>query len=1044
MSRRERRAADRAAREAAITGDEASTETAISPTLEASLGGSPQALDDERRRLQLRRRGLLAAFALATLAISASFAIGPAVNQREALSLTNEPTWDAERRVQEHLPEEMFGVFLFIARTEGSADGNVLDLDVLQELTRRYDAATSDPEVAPYLDTRYNWQVRRETTTGPWSIAETARDIMDGHSPLALPPEQGGIGWNGSDWNSSTQADLDTLLSVLFNLQAPDPDTGEPTFPYRTWMSEDLAQVEGSWEAGGMFMFATGNRTRLAADYDWEPGGDKPYIESWELAMDAHYEDDMSATGEDVLTYAFAGLNTEIEEEINATSPLVGAAIVLMLIIVGIFFRDWRDLVAVGLGLGLLTVWLTGIRLWLGYPFTQLAAMLPILMLALGVDFAIHSLHRVRRLVGEDPIAAEDRRLAVLRSGFGSVRTLVPALGLATATTAVAFGTAAASPIPDLAEWGVQAVLAIISAYALLGVMVPVLRSGWRLKEEVEHTDDTVAKLRTRVQLRIRGAANTFERRGWFVLAAFALITVGTFWIGVPTSDFDARDYIDNDARVIQTMDANSRTFENTGEPNYYLIESADGLTDPASMHAISRLHGTILSEDLEPRGVTGLPEMMRMQLALAAAGGGGTIVTALDNATGLPTDEADIVAVLEDLARNGTRDALDPVAARIVVTPGDVSSHMQFEDGELLRMRLWFRVADAEDWNGMADLLVDLEAFDDEIAALSGVDITITGPSYTRYVYVNAITESFSTSIYIAIALCAIILLVALRRPWLAILTVLPVLAVTAWLQAGMVVAGLSLNIVTVQVASLAIGLGIDYSIHVTQRLREARRTHPAAGRTAWMREVMSETGVALAASATSTFTGFLLLLGSPMPLFTMFGMIMAIMIALSLVAAMVMLPPLLLKLGGLPYVEDLDSELVPDLVSGLRADAAQVVAGVGARTGLGRVASPIAGVIGEGGQLQADAGRTHLAAAAAMAADDPEAGPQDVGGGQLDAAHHRPSANPSGGPTTPSVEEPAPAPPIDPVAVETHALHVLGEPVLVQALHPRLEGED
>ena len=915
------------------------------------------------RRMRTQRWAVLGAFGMLTLIIMSSLAIGPEIISREALSLEDDPTWNAERTVQEHLPQSTFGVFTLIAADEGT-DGNVLDLEVLRELTARSDAVVTDPLIAPYLDERENPLISGRTT-GPWSIAETVEAIMDGTAPITqVPPQEGGIPWDGPTWESATDADLQAMFDLLFAIEVPSPNGEGTIHPHRFGIAHLENRTDG-WHGGGIFLPTIANRSRLAQDYAWEPGAELLYIEDWELAVDAHYIPDFDHTGEPVQTWVFAGLNTEIDNEVNATRPLVGAAVALMLVLVAIFFRDWRDVLAVAVGLGLLVAWLTGLRLWMGHPFTQLAAMLPILMLALGVDFAIHGLHRYRRLARDDPALGRAPRLAGLRAGYSSVRTLFPTLGLAVATTGIAFGTAAASPIPELHEWGLQAVLAIVSAYLLLGVFVVVLRAGWRPPRGHDDPDEPRG-LRQLMRARIARTALTFERRGWIIIAGFVMLTVGTLWVGAPTSDFDARDYIDNDARVIRTMEANSRTFEETGEPNYFLIEG-DDLTHPDALAALSTLVRTLEAEDVEGQNEVALIDLMRMQVARASAGGPGFVPTNVDARTNLSTRSAENLHIIEDLLANGTHNGIGGADITFSATPTDVRELVQLEDGRAVRMRLWFRVEGAENWDALRVLLEGLETWDDELQAASGVELVqVTGPSYTRYVYVNALTESFLNSILIAIALCAIVLLFALRRVLLALLTVAPVLAVTAWLQAGMVAADMSLNIVTVQVASLAIGLGIDYSIHVTQRLREARREHPGAGRVAWMRQVMGETGVALGASAATTSTGFLLLMASPMPLFSMFGAIMAIMIALSLMAAVIMLPPLLLKVGRLPFVEGLDSELDHGVGDGLARDVGDAVALVGSATGL-RARGQVGALLDQRRTGTSAEQRTHLAAAAA-----------------------------------------------------------------------------
>jgi predicted RND superfamily exporter protein len=66
-------------------------------------------------------------------------------------------------------------------------------------------------------------------------------------------------------------------------------------------------------------------------------------------------------------------------------------------------------------------------------------------------------------------------------------------------------------------------------------------------------------------------------------------------------------------------------------------------------------------------------------------------------------------------------------------------------------------------------------------------------------------------------------------------------------------------------------------------------------------MSEALDETGNNVAMSAFTDFVGFMVLTLSIMPLFVTFGMIMAIMITLSFVAAVIMLPALLYQFGDL-----------------------------------------------------------------------------------------------------------------------------------------------
>ena len=101
--------------------------------------------------------------------------------------------------------------------------------------------------------------------------------------------------------------------------------------------------------------------------------------------------------------------------------------------------------------------------------------------------------------------------------------------------------------------------------------------------------------------------------------------------------------------------------------------------------------------------------------------------------------------------------------------------------------------------------------------------------------------------------------------------------------------------------IGAISIGVGIDYSIHMTQRYREELRgtDDPLKAISIAARG----TGLALVASAASSIVGFAIMGMAPMPMFSSYGQLTAIMIFLSLLASLVVLPSMLIfatKIGS------------------------------------------------------------------------------------------------------------------------------------------------
>jgi hypothetical protein len=412
----------------------------------------------ELASLRKRRWLTLTAFGLVTIFLMSGFVFGPSGNNRTAFSLAGDETWDATAIANLAMPSTNHEVFLFVGPAWEKEDGNVLAAPVLRELVTRHDAVMANPEISKHFALTYQWQVQTEVI-GPWGFAETIRAVMNQETPVSSQ-----VGWNGSDFNSSNQADFNDVLDRLFSYQLADG-----THPYQQEVSYLKQQEDGSWHGRAFFIFGLANSSSLfgeEGEYSKVPGSDKPFFEEWELMVDEIYSHSMSDTGEEVHVWSFLAIDTEVNDEVNKTLPLVGVSFVLMVIIIGIFFRDWRDILSASAGLGLLMAWMAGTQAWLGYPQTQVSAMLPILLLALGVDFSFHGLARWRSIAYNGG-ADEESRLA---AAWQSIREMRPALGLATITTMIAFGTAAFSPIQDLAEWGRLAAIFIPEAYLLLSI----------------------------------------------------------------------------------------------------------------------------------------------------------------------------------------------------------------------------------------------------------------------------------------------------------------------------------------------------------------------------------------------------------------------------------------------------------------------------------------------------------------------------------------------------------------------------------------------
>ena len=168
------------------------------------------------------------------------------------------------------------------------------------------------------------------------------------------------------------------------------------------------------------------------------------------------------------------------------------------------------------------------------------------------------------------------------------------------------------------------------------------------------------------------------------------------------------------------------------------------------------------------------------------------------------------------------------------------------------------------------------------------------TGSPFVRQAQLEATTRSLQISIPIAASASFILLLVVFRSFRYALVTIIPIGLVVSWLYGIMWVTGFSLNLVTATIGAVSIGVGIDFAVYLTQRFREELRA--SSSKFEAMNKSLRGSGIAITGSAASSIIGFSIMGFAPMPLFSSYGILTALMISLALIASLMVLPSLLI----------------------------------------------------------------------------------------------------------------------------------------------------
>ncbi|MFH1604881.1 MAG: efflux RND transporter permease subunit, partial [Pseudomonadota bacterium] len=593
----------------------------------------------------------------------------------------------------------------------------------------------------------------------------------------------------------------------------------------------------------------------------------------------------------------------------------------------------------------------------------------PIAMVSLGVDFAIHAVRRYREERGLG--LAPRRALAVGMAG------VLSALVLALLSDSIAFLSNTTSGIEAVIHFGLAAAIAVAASFIVLGVALPLAlmhvellhrpapgpatRLGRVLKtmssagvaalagtavilliavsvpfglamlaaligtmiiapylwlrrrhgrergpdsQQGAATGDEGAAPARRLARLSEALARLAELRLVTLPVAAAITAVAVFFALRLEATFDAKDFFDSGSDFVVSLDKfDEHLGSSMGEPAIVFVEG--DLADPGAVAAFRGLMDRMQRNNLLARGSDGLlivsePNLTSILEGIVAGdsargqvmGATGVAITD-DNEDRIPDSREQIEAVLDYAVDHGVpgsalTPAYGPEQVRMALSHDPAGRH---PDATVLTV---FVPGTRE----QSTVLAARRALQDDMKVLSGVPgITrtgLTGSPFARQEQLQASVDSMQTSMPIAAAGAFVLLLLAMRSLRFAVVTIIPIGLVVGWLYGLMYAGGFALNFVTATIGAVSIGVGIDYSIHMTERFREELRRSDSKGLA--LRKALDGTGVALAASALSSIVGFAIMGFAPMPMFATYGILTAIMIFLALAASLAVLPSLLL----------------------------------------------------------------------------------------------------------------------------------------------------
>ncbi len=501
-------------------------------------------------------------------------------------------------------------------------------------------------------------------------------------------------------------------------------------------------------------------------------------------------------------------------QDMQHMQPLIIGLLVLLL---ALSFRNVRGVVLPLVSVVLAEIWMVGTMAAAGIPFYTVTSMLPVLILAAGVAYAVHLITHAQVDLGRHA----DKHEAIVSTMNG---LWMPML-MTTLTTAAGFLSMLTSELMPMRWFGVFAAIGVTYAFAISFLLIP---AAFALLPVPKQKDKAMAfsgylDWMTRIVVH-------HPRR---VLAVFGLAMLvssyGLSQIEVDSSlvsEFRPSDPIRQADEILNARFAGTNTLDamiDTGKK--------DGVLDPRILKGLIRMQQSAESDPLVGDS-SSIAEFLAEMNKVMHAG---------EAAWKIPPEASDLAAqYLLLYSFSGAPDDFDAF-----ITSDYRKAHMRIQ-------------LKSDSSQAATHLIHALQAKTGEWLGVAKVDYA--GTAYTIHRFSDLVITGQIKSLISALVLIFALCLWLFRNLWDAALAMLPVSMAVIVCYGVMGLVGLPLEIGTAITGAMALGIGVDFAIHYLYRYRHyEKQGHDYE---AIVAEANADTGRAILFNAVVVIGGFLVLL--------------------------------------------------------------------------------------------------------------------------------------------------------------------------------------
>lgn len=526
---------------------------------------------------------------------------------------------------------------------------------------------------------------------------------------------------------------------------------------------------------------------------------------------------------------------------------LIPIIFIVLFIILFLNFKSFWDALLPLITAGISVIWTLGIMSLWGYELTVISNIIPVVLLAVGSAYAIHVINSINQIIEHDKEQAVIKALSYV---------LIPVI-LASLTTAMGFVSFIfGSYLLMIKDFGIFTAIGTLIALLLSIFFVPafIMLFSKNNRKLQTKSDDKKSFLTNKILLPL--LKMLFKHPKYTLTAWILLILI--FLIGIFKIQTSANivDYFKKDNPTRVSEDIMQDKFG--GSMPLFVVFKGDMQSPEVLKMIIKTEH--FLKEDPYINNTQSVADLIEQMNDVIGEG------------KKIPESKAKI----EQLWFLLDGQEIMPQLVNDDLTKGIIQSKFASVDSK-----------DIENFENKMKHFINenkSEHFQIELSGLPSVYVKLN----------NSLRNSQFSSLILAIIMVVFIVSIMLKSISKGIYAVIPVLATIVVLLGFMGFMGIRLDIATALVASIALGIGIDYNIHISTGFNHYLKESGDAQKA--IENVILSSGRAVVINVLSVSSGFLVLLFSQMVPLQSFGLLIAISMFGSGLGSLTLLPVILI----------------------------------------------------------------------------------------------------------------------------------------------------